>query len=162
MASIQAIGAVSEFSADLYDVSEKKYNSNTFKGAYEITALLGDMPLDSIMQMLCVVNHVFNGEKLKLEDIQIYDFDQTELKQSIEEERTEKTYAALSEIQEQQEVHNTLALEQTLMNIVRKGDTAALREWIDKAPAVRGGILASNELRQLKKHLYCYCHPNFT
>lgn len=109
-----------------------------------------NMPLDSIMHILCVVNHVFTGEKLNLEDIQIYDFDQTELKQSIEEERTEKTYAALSEIQQQQEVHNTLALEQTLMNIVRKGDTAALREWIDKAPAVRGGILASNELRQQK------------
>lgn len=108
------------------------------------------MPLDSIMQMLCVVNHVFNGEKLKLEDIQIYDFNQTELKQSLENERTEKSFTALSEIQQQHEIHNTLAIEQTLMNIVRKGDTAALREWIDKAPAVRGGILASNELRQRK------------
>lgn len=109
-----------------------------------------NMPLDSIMQMLCVVNHVFTGEKLRLEDIQIYDFNQTELKQSIENERTEKSFTALSEIQQQQEVHNTLALEQTLMNIVRKGDTAALREWTDKAPAVRGGILASSELRQRK------------
>ncbi len=109
-----------------------------------------NMPLDSIMQMLCVVNHIFSGEKLKLEDIQIYDSNQTELKQSIENERTEKSFTVISEIQHQQEVHNTLSLEQTLMNIVRKGDTAALREWINKAPAVRGGILASNELRQRK------------
>ncbi len=109
-----------------------------------------NMPLDSIMQILCVINHIFNGETLKFEDIQIFDFHQLELKQSIEDERTEKYYDMLSEIQQQQDVHNTLALEQTLMNIVRKGDTAALREWIDKAPAVRGGILASNELRQRK------------
>lgn len=69
---------------------------------------------------------------------------------AFEEERAEKSFTALSEIQERQEVHNTLALEQTLMNIVRKGDTSALREWLDKAPAVRGGIIASNELRQQK------------
>ena len=31
-------------------------------------------------------------------------------------------------IQSQQTVHNTLALEQTIMNIVRKGDTASLKE----------------------------------
>lgn len=109
-----------------------------------------NMPLDSIMQMLCVVNHIFNGEKLKLEDIQIYDSQQTAFKRTIEDERTEKQFNTLSETQEQQDLHNTLALEQTLMNIVRKGDTAALREWIDSAPAVRGGKLASNELRQLK------------
>ena len=36
------------------------------------------------------------------------------------------------------------------MNIVRKGDSAALREWINNAPAVRSGILASNQLRQQK------------
>lgn len=108
------------------------------------------MPLESVMQMLCVVNYVLNGEKIKLEDIQIYDSHQNELKQSIENERTEKNFNPLSEIQMQHEIHNTLALEQTIMNIVRKGDTAALREWLDSAPAVRCGILASNELRQLK------------
>lgn len=43
LASIQAIGAVDEFSVGLYDVNEKKYNSNTFKGAYEITSLLGNI-----------------------------------------------------------------------------------------------------------------------
>lgn len=110
-----------------------------------------NMPLDSIMQMLCVVNHIFNdGEKLKLEDIEIYDSHQIAFRQQIEEERTERHFDANAEIQQQQEVHNTLAIEQTLMNIVRKGDTATLRQWIESAPAVRGGILANNELRHLK------------
>ena len=108
------------------------------------------MPLESIMQILCVLNHIFNKEKIKLEDIQIYEFQQTEIKQQFENERTDKNFDALTEIKQQQEIHNTLAIEQTLMNIVRKGDTAALREWIDKAPAVRAGILSSNQLRQQK------------
>lgn len=43
LASIQAIGAVDEFSVGLYDVKEKKYNSNTFNGAYEITSILGNI-----------------------------------------------------------------------------------------------------------------------
>lgn len=112
---------------------------------------LVNMPLDSIMQMLCVVNHIFNdGEKLKLEDIKIYDSQQVAFKQEIEEERAERHFEAATEIQQQQEVHNSFAIEQTLMNIVRKGDTATLRQWIESAPAVRGGILANNELRHLK------------
>ena len=53
-------------------------------------------------------------------------------------------------IQKQQAVHNTLALEQTIVNIVRKGDTAALREWVKNAPAVRGGVLSADGLRQMK------------
>lgn len=31
------------------------------------------MPLESILQMLCTVNYVLNGEKKTLEDISIYD-----------------------------------------------------------------------------------------
>lgn len=108
------------------------------------------MPLDSIMQILCVLNHIFNGEKLKLEDIQIYDSQQDALKQAIEDERTEKNFETITEIQQQQQIHNTLALEQTLMSIIRKGDSAVLREWINSAPAIRGGILASSALRQVK------------
>lgn len=111
------------------------------------------MPLESIMQILCVLNHIFNKEKIKLEDIQIYEFQQTEIKQQFEDERTDKNFDALTEIHQQQEAHNTFAIEQTLMNIVRKGDTAALREWIDKAPAVRAGILSSDQLRQRKNIL---------
>ena len=40
--------------------------------------------------------------------------------------------------------------EQMLMGMVRKGDTAALKEWIAQAPAIRGGVLAEEQLRQRK------------
>ena len=37
-----------------------------------------------------------------------------------------------------------------MLRMVRTGDTAALREWFASAPAVRGGTLAADQLRQLK------------
>lgn len=110
------------------------------------------MPLSSIVQILCTMNYVINDEKLSLEDVQIYDNEQQDLKELIESERVNHKFYSFDtdDIQKQQAVHNTLALEQTLVNIVRKGDVAALREWIDNAPAVRGGVLSADGLRQMK------------
>ena len=36
------------------------------------------------------------------------------------------------------------------MNIVHKGDTAVLAEWAKNVPAVRGGVIAFDQLRQMK------------
>lgn len=109
------------------------------------------MPLDSILQILCTMNYVMNGEKLGLGDIIIYDAEQQDLKAKLEEERAKYNFDSdLATIRDQQNVHNTLALEQTIVNFVRRGDTAALKEWLADAPAVRGGILASDQLRQIK------------
>ncbi len=105
------------------------------------------MPLESIMQILCTINHVLNGEKLSLQDIAIYDTEKNLL-----HDMAAPQNASFSQIEtsNQQNVHNTFELEQTIMNIVRKGDTAALKEWLRAAPAVRGGLLAAEQLRQLK------------
>lgn len=109
------------------------------------------MPLDSILQILCTINYVLNDEKLSLKDIRIYDTEQQFIKDVIETDRANQSFdSTLKEIQAQQATHNTLALEQMLVNIVRKGDTAALHEWVKNAPAVRAGILASEQLRQIK------------
>lgn len=107
------------------------------------------MPLESVMQMLCVVNYILNGEKLELKDITIYDAEQQNLRKelasrNIERQpiiKTDGTYL-------QQEMHNSLAVEQTIENIIRKGDTAVLKEWISTAPAVRAGLMANEQLRQ--------------
>ena len=47
-------------------------------------------------------------------------------------------------------IHNTLALEQTIVNYVRLGDISALKKWFANAPAVRPGVLATDQLRQIK------------
>lgn len=109
------------------------------------------MPLNSIMQILCTMNYVLNGEKLSLEDITIYDTEQQSIKDKLEADWANQNFNSdLAAIRSQPATHNTLALEQTLVNIVRKGDTAALREWIANAPAVCGGTLASEQMRQMK------------
>lgn len=106
------------------------------------------MPAESLLQMLCTVNHLLNdGEKLELSDIAIYDEEQEALKSGVEKSRTERIYG---ESEQPQETHNTLALEEALMDIVRRGDTAALKSWLAYAPAVHGGTIAADQLRQLR------------
>ena len=41
LASVQAIGAVNEFTVGAFDTAAKQYHANEFRGTYEITALLG-------------------------------------------------------------------------------------------------------------------------
>ena len=113
-----------------------------------ITAMrsLVQMPLESIVQILCTINHALTGEKLSLEDLTIYDLEQSALSAELIGESIDRNPAPVSD----KAMHNTLALEETLMNMVRKGDLAALREWVANAPAVRGGTMATDALRQLK------------
>ena len=106
------------------------------------------MPLESIMQILCTMNYVLNGEKLSLQDIAVFDDQQGILSKDAVAKQDTQRYS--EENIPLQDVHNTFELEQTVMTIVRKGDTAALREWIQAAPAVRGGIIAADQLRQMK------------
>ena len=120
----------------------------------EVPAFLSGMnaivrlPAESLLQMLCTVNHMLNGgEMLELSDVAIYDEEQETLKTKVEQRRTERVY---EEIAQPRETHNTLALEEALMGIVRKGDTAALKSWLSSAPAVRGGTIAGDQLRQLR------------
>ena len=109
------------------------------------------MPFESILQILCVLHHTFTGEKLRLQDIQIFDAEQTALKTATEQQRTRQTYhPELADPETARTPHNTMAIEETLMNIVSHGDTAALREWLAAAPPVRGGTLAAEQLRQRK------------
>lgn len=111
------------------------------------------MPLESVMQLLCVMNYMLNGKKSRLEDVAIYEPEQQGIIRDLEREQAEQQFEDDGEDCPRPEVHNTYAVEQTMMDFVRKGDTAALREWISAAPAVSGGTLAGNQLRQQKNML---------
>lgn len=109
------------------------------------------MPLESIMQILCTINYILNNEKLELEDITIYESEQNDLKRLLERQRSDRVFSPIQSADEQQtHEHNTYTQEQQMLRMVRKGDTPALREWIASAPAIRGGTLASDQLRQVK------------
>ena len=112
------------------------------------------MPLNSILQILCILNYVINHEKLNLDDITIQEAEQAKLTEVTEAERTVNQFDndINNDINgmEVQDLHNTLAIEQTIVNFIRRGDTIGLKDWIKDIPAVRGGLLSSDQIRQLK------------
>lgn len=109
------------------------------------------MPVESILQMLCTINYVWNNEKLTLEDISITESDQQGLKQLLETQQSaHRMDAVLADVQEHPNVHNSFAAEQQLLHMIRKGDCSAMKRWLSSAPAIRGGTLAADQLRQVK------------
>ena len=148
------LGPSRQWTANKTDLSELAFECDVPKDETEnfISSMesLVAMPLNSVLQTLCSMNFVLNGEKLSLADITIYDEEQIKLSDEITAKQTETHYEETNDLSNDTAVHNTLALEQTIMNFVRHGDTAALKEWLKNAPAVRPGILSSDTLRQLK------------
>ena len=106
------------------------------------------LPVESLLQILFTVNYFLNGgETLKLSDVTILEAEQSVLKNDIEQERTARVY---EKEPENKLPHNTLAVEEALMGIVAKGDTVAMRRWMGSAPAVEGGKIAGDQLRQMR------------
>lgn len=106
------------------------------------------LPVETLLQMLCTMNHLLNhGEKLKISDLAIHEQEQAAIKTNVEARRTTRVYA---EDATSHPAHNTLAIEDALMEIVRRGDSAALKSWLAQAPAIQGGTIAKDQLRQLK------------
>ncbi len=106
------------------------------------------LPAETLLQMLCTLNHFLNGgEKLELSDLAIREAEQTRIKSGVEQRRTSRVYEQETLARQ---AHNTLAIEEALMNIVRRGDSVALKRWLASAPAVQGGTIAGDQLRQLR------------
>ena len=106
------------------------------------------LPVETLLQMLCTLNHFLNGgERLALSDLAIHEAEQTLIKTGVERRRTSRVYEQESRGTRE---HNTLAIEEALMGIVRRGDTVALKRWLASAPAVQGGTIAPDQLRQLR------------
>lgn len=110
------------------------------------------MPLESIMQILCAINYILNNEKKNLGDISIIESEQNNLTDLIMEQETAQHVSEKYEndVVSQQPIHNTYDLEQTMMSMIQKGETAAFKKWISQIPAVRGGTIAPDQLRQRK------------
>lgn len=112
------------------------------------------LPLDSVMQILCTINHVLNGEKLGLDNIAIYEAEQEGLKDALEQQRVRHAFERPSPNPTvAQNAYGTLSLENLVTGMVRRGDSEALKTWIANAPAVLGGVLAADQLRQMKNTL---------
>lgn len=103
------------------------------------------MPVESLLLMLCAINYMVNGEKRELRDLTITTGQQEDLDSLRAAQAMERSGS-----QPPAPMHNSYSQEQAVLCIVRKGDTAALHTWLGSAPAVRGGILAPEHLRQMK------------
>ena len=102
------------------------------------------MPVESLLQMLCAINYMVNGEKRELRELTIATGQQADL------DSLRAAQVIAPDNQPPAPLHNSYSQEQAILRIVRKGDTAALHTWLGSAPAVRGGILAPEHLRQRK------------
>ena len=111
----------------------KKDDESSF---YKSIKNTNQIPLFTFVQILCALNYYFNDEKSTLENIIIHD---NKIIENID-----------NYYQKENTTHNTMALEQKLLTLIRLGDTTSLKEWFNKAPGIMGGKLALNQLRQLK------------
>lgn len=107
-------------------------------------------PLESLLQTMCSINFLLNGEKKTIADITIYDEEQTRIEQEFAKKQAEKKFDEEIKEKDGATPHNTLFFEETLLNYVRHGETSALKEFLQKAPAVSPGILSPDALRQTK------------
>ena len=146
------IGPTSQIMADEQKLRELAFRLDVPKE--EIPVFLEGMnaivrlPVETLLQMLCTMNHLLNhGEKLKISDLAIHEQELAVIKTNVETRRTTRVYA---EDASERQSHNTLAIEDALMEIVRRGDSTALKSWLTQAPAVQGGTIAKDQLRQLK------------
>ncbi len=146
------IGPTAQIMANEQQLRELAFLCHTPQG--EVPLFLDGMrairpvPVEMLLQMLFGLNHLINGgEMLELSDIAIHDAEQTLIKTGVEEHRTRRVY---TEEAAPSRAHNTFALEEVLLDTVRRGDTAALRHWLSTAPAVQSGLIAGDQLRQLR------------
>lgn len=111
------------------------------------------LPLESLLQMLLSVNFFLNEEMLEITDLTIREDEQQMYNAQLGREQAEHRYDQDLLDPAAQEVHNTYRTEQTLLDLIEKGDVSALDEWLKDAPAVRPGSIAPDQLRQVKNTL---------
>ena len=107
-------------------------------------------PLALVLQMLCTVNHFLNeGETLSLTDVAIMDVEQQRLVETVGKEEATRT---LDEADGETDnwLHNTLDIEEYMLSLVQKGDVEGLNAFFANLPAIQGGQMAPDSLRQVK------------
>lgn len=106
---------------------------------------INSMPLESLVQSLCMFNYVLNGEELNHTDVilqgpKVDDYEETLKEEQI---RQNKESGPIFE-------HNTLEIERTIADLVSHGEKEKFKLWIKNAPAIRSGILSSDSIRNIR------------
>ena len=109
------------------------------------------------MQLLCFLNYILNNEKYSLQDILINNSLQEHFKESMNRNEAYKIF--FNDFSEQDiTIHNTYDMEKNLMNMIQKGDYISLSELLENSSVLNTGVIADNQLRQLKIYLLSLLH----
>lgn len=106
------------------------------------------MPFMSLLQVMCMIYFSITGEKKSLESITIHEESQNILREEMEKESTQRTVKNLETYANGP--YNALDIENRLLDMVMRGDVAALNAFFNQAPAVKAGAVAQEQLRQAK------------
>jgi len=109
---------------------------------------LVQLPLMSLLQILNMIYFALTGEKTSLESISIRESTQALLKEEIEKEEANRTVDILEG--KSNGAYNALDTENRLVDMIMRGDTSALKKFMENIPNVRSGIIAQEQLRQNK------------
>ncbi len=102
-------------------------------------------PLMAMLQTLCMVFFALSGKQKSLDEITIHEDEQTFLKDEIEKDNSSREIKSIGN-----GPYNGFDIENRLMDMVMRGDVAAINEFISGMPAIRSGIIAQEQLRQSK------------
>jgi len=105
------------------------------------------LPLERLVQMMCLMNYLITGEKLDMCEIIIYDSHQENIQRNMVVQQSEQI---AEDVSFYHKVDNTFKTESTLLDIIAKGDLSAMEEWLNSPTTVQSGIVASTPIRQLK------------
>ena len=107
-------------------------------------------PLTMVLQMLCMINHFLNeGESLSTTDVAIVDVEQKRMVEAVGKEEASRTLDEADGMGEKW-LHNTMDIEEYMLSMVQKGDVAGLNTFFANVPAIQGGQMAPDSLRQVK------------
>lgn len=100
-------------------------------------------PLRNFLQILCTVNYFLNGEKLDVGQLLLTEEEMPSAQEAAPPERGE------------QEIHNTLELEEQMLACVEHGRVDEIQKLFQRPAEGRAGTLAADTLRQQKNLLIC-------
>lgn len=107
------------------------------------------LPLDFLLEILCMVNHIICGEKPQLNNLRVTDLEQTKLRRQAAEEQARQIYVE-DHGSDAVDAYSAYRVEQEMLSLVRGGDVGRLEDWIARVPPVKPGQIAPDTLRQEK------------
>lgn len=112
-------------------------------------AIVG-LPLERLMQMLCLLHYLITGNKIELSQMIIHESQQELMQRTMISEQMEPSYEQLIFYHN---ADNTQLTENKLMDMVSTGNVVALKEWLNNPTTVKLGLHAADPIRQLKNTL---------